>query len=47
MRRRVRAAGIPIALVHLVAGVDVRVGAVRLVVRIEVDAGALMKSPLL
>ena len=38
LRRRIRAAGVPIRfLVNLIAGVDMHVGAFRLVVRVQVD----------
>src|ERR1700732_2259446 len=42
LRSRVRASGLPICrLMNLIAGADVHVGAVGLVVRVEVDMGAV------
>jgi hypothetical protein len=42
LRSRVRAPGLPVrGLMNLIAGVDVHAGAVRIVVRIEVDIGAV------
>ena len=48
LRLSIRAPGIPVrVLVHLIAGLDVDVGAISLVVRVELRLGLLLMLPVL